>query len=414
MISAPMTVAIRALRDGELDDFVRSDAAAWGARIRDSDLASARGVLEPARLIVAEDGGRLVGRAALLAFELTVPGELRVPMAGCTWVSVAPTHRRQGLLRQLMLSQLESLRDGGEALAGLGASESVIYRRFGYGVASRVAAVEIETRYGGFGRPFTETGSVELLTRERAMERLPAVYDRVRTRLVGAVDRTAGQWGERYLRSDEDKDGAGPVFFCAHRSSPGDLDGFVSYRVAERWTDHNLADNTLRLEELLAEDLTAYLSLWRYCLDFDLCSRVRCERRPVDEPLLHWLADFRRLRQSPSDDLHLRIVDVPRALSARRYGCDGALVLEVDDEVCPWVAGRWRLEGGPDGAACAATDAPADLRCDAAALGSLYLGAFPAGELARAGRLEELTSGAVRRAGAMLGWSPQPFVPAMF
>jgi predicted acetyltransferase len=88
-------------------------------------------------------------------------------------------------------------------------------------------------------------------------------------------------------------------------------------------------------------------------------------------------------------------------------------VLEVTDAFCPWNAGRWRLvAAGEPGSAAATvepTDAPSDLALDVADLASAYLGAFRLTDLARAGRVEELAAGALRRADALFGWDRTPW-----
>ncbi|MCW2613680.1 MAG: GCN5-related N-acetyltransferase [Frankiales bacterium] len=66
---------------------------------------------------------------------MAVPGA-RVPVAGVTWVAVAPTARRQGVLRSFMTRQLTDLHERGTAVAALWASEGAIYQRFGYGPAA--------------------------------------------------------------------------------------------------------------------------------------------------------------------------------------------------------------------------------------------------------------------------------------
>ena len=59
-----------------------------------------------------------------------------LPATVVTFVAVLPTHRRRGVLSSMMRLQLADVRDGGEPLAILWASESVIYSRYGYGRAS--------------------------------------------------------------------------------------------------------------------------------------------------------------------------------------------------------------------------------------------------------------------------------------
>ncbi|MEA2672248.1 MAG: hypothetical protein QOG45_2468 [Chloroflexota bacterium] len=408
-----MSVELRGIDAGELAEFVRAEAPAWGNRITDADIAREASILEPDRVTACVDDGHVVGGAAILTRQLTVPGERQLPMAAVTWVFVHPTHRRRGLMRRLITGQLEGLRDGGEPIAALGATQSQLYRRFGYGVASFVAAVEIDTAHRGWAVPPVAGGHLEMAEPGDALGVVPGLYDRVRRLGNGMRDRHPAEWAAHYRHATEERDGAGPTFFVLHRTD-GDLDGFLSYRVAERWSRAGLAEYELRIQELVSAGHGAYAALWRFCLEFDLAARVTSARRPVDEPLVHLLADHRRLRQVVSDDLHVRIVDVPRALAGRAYSCDGAIVLEVADPLCPWVAGRYRLEGEAGGATCVPVSGAPDLRLDAAALGSVMLGGVSVEALWRARLVEELTPGALRRATAMFAWSPRPWLPDMF
>src|SRR5262245_35123292 len=99
-------------------------------------------VLPAERTIAAWEDGRAVGGAGAFPFELTVPGG-RVHAAGITAVGVLPTHRRRGVLRSMMRAQLDACRDQGESVAYLWATEDTIYGRFGYGIASFSAEVEL-------------------------------------------------------------------------------------------------------------------------------------------------------------------------------------------------------------------------------------------------------------------------------
>ena len=84
------------------------------------------------------------------------------------------------------------------------------------------------------------------------------------------------------------------------------------------------------------------------------------------------------------------MLDAAGALSARRYATEGSLVLEVVDEFRPDGAanGRFRLDGGPDGATCVAVDGSVepDVTLEASVLGSAYLGGVRFTTLATAGR----------------------------
>ena len=80
------------------------------------------------------------------------------------------------------------------------------------------------------------------------------------------------------------------------------------------------------------------------------------------------------------------------------------------DEFCPWNQGVWEL--GPEGAS-RSNSAP-ELRLDVATLGSAYLGGFTFGQLARAGRIEELVEGALNRADTLFRADRYPWCPEIF
>ena len=176
-----------------------------------------------------------------------------------------------------------------------------------------------------------------------------------------------------------------------------------------------VAAGTLRVLEIQAVHAEAEAAMWSYLFGIDLVDTITAGERPVDEPLRWRLPDPRRLRvRQLRDHLWVRVLDVATALSARTYGTDDALVLELDDELRPENNGRWLLDAGPDGATCVRTDRAADLALRAADLGALYLGGVPVSTLAAAGRVRELTSTAVARADAMLLVHPSPWCTTHF
>ncbi len=138
-LSAP-----RPLAESEFDQFLYLDELAFGSEPPSAAaLEIDKALLECDRTIGVFDGPQLVGGASIFSFEMTVPGG-RIPMAGVSWVSVMPTHRRRGILSSMMRHQLHDLHESsGEAVAGLTASEPPIYGRFGYGLASRIAQLTI-------------------------------------------------------------------------------------------------------------------------------------------------------------------------------------------------------------------------------------------------------------------------------
>ena len=409
-----MEPEIRPITADEFAAFVRTDATAFSDHISDDEIARTRQTFELERSLAAFADGEIAATTAAYSFELALPGPTTLPIAGVSYVAVLPTHRRQGLLRRLMRRQLDDLRARGEAVAALTASESGIYGRFGYGAATDVIYCEIARTHAAFARPTESSGRLRLCDHVAAFEVLIDVYNRVRMRQPGAVSRGMDAWREILRYPNGTEEAAARLFYAVHESAQGHADGIAVYGVENNWAD-GLPANTLHVRELFAATPRAYAALWRFCLDTDLVGTIKAQKRPVDEPLRWLLAEPRRLRVTRwTDDLWLRLVDVPAALAARRYATNGGIVLDVYDAFCPWNTGRYYLDGGTEGATCRPTTAPADLALDVADLGAAYLGGTRLGALARAGRVSELTTGALQRAEALFATDPAPWCATPF
>ena len=82
--------------------------AAFGEEQKEEDLDRHQKAMPRDRFLVTYDGAVPVGTTASLPFELTVPGG-ELAAGGVTWVGVLPSHRRRGILTQMMKRQLEDL-----------------------------------------------------------------------------------------------------------------------------------------------------------------------------------------------------------------------------------------------------------------------------------------------------------------
>jgi predicted acetyltransferase len=360
------------------------------------------------RMHAAFSDGAIIGGAGAFTFDMTVPGG-DVPTGGVTIVGVYPTHRRRGVLRSLMRAQLDDIHERGEPIAALWASEETIYGRFGYGLASWCGDVSLAHEYTSFAAPHDPVGTMRLIEPEEALETLPPVFERIRLQWPGMFSRNRMWWEHREIEdAEERRDGAGPKRWVVHEVD-GEIDGYAVYRHKPGW-DEGSTIAELRVLEALGATPEADRDLWAYLLAIDWKATVKTWLVPLGHPLFLLLATPRRLRFRMGDCLWVRIVDVGAALSARQYLDDGAIVFDVDDDFCPWNEGRWKLEGGE----AARTDDAADLRLPAQSLGSAYMGGVSFAELARAGRLEELTDGALARADALFRWDRHPWCPEIF
>ncbi|MEV0790881.1 GNAT family N-acetyltransferase [Kribbella sp. NPDC050459] len=336
--------------------------------------------------------GKIAGGSAIVSVEVTVPGGRQVALGGVTSTAVLPTYRRRGLLRQIMGAMLDDCRERGEFLAGLSASEGTIYGRYGFSPATFQHRWEVRRTDVAFRDDFTDTGSLDLVDSAEAGVVWPVLHEQVRAVRVGEISPLPGKWQNLAALP---ADGSGPAHHLVHRDTTGAVDGAAIFRLP--WSPDPALAGVLQVEAFEALTPVAYRALWALLLDFDLTKRVVAARRPVDEPLRWMLTNPRALKLTRTrDNLWLRILDVRRALEARTYAATDVLVLEVDGH------GRWRLDAAPDGAACTATDADADVSLTVNELGSLYLGGVRASELMYAGRVVERTAGSVSRLDALL------------
>ncbi|HEY7106223.1 MAG TPA: GNAT family N-acetyltransferase [Acidimicrobiia bacterium] len=408
-----MDITLRAVTVDEMIGFHRAVATAFGTIGSDDEVTEWGVGLEPERTIAAFDGDSIVGTAGAFTFELTVPGGALVPTAGVTVVGVHPTHRRRGLLRRMMDAQLDDVAARGEPLAVLTASESAIYSRFGYGLATFAARWTLRTEGTVLASPSRAVGRVRLLDAKEALAVVPALYDAARKRQVGEVTRSAEVW-QHDLGDRPGGKGPRKVFTAVHESVDGRADGFARYAVREDWSD-GIAQHMLEVIDLYALDDEVEAALWQFLLDIDLVARITAHRRPLDEPLRWRLEDPRRMvTGTVIDHLWVRVLDPARGLAARTYAGDDRIVLDLHDAFRPANDGRWSITPTPDGAAVQRTDADADLVLSAADLGSLYLGGVSATTLARAGRVVALTEGALARADRLFGVSPLPWCRTEF
>src|SRR6266567_4338178 len=288
-----MDLEIRPVEEGEVDAWLTAIGNAFGEAISEEHRQLERETLELDRTLAVFDGADIVGSAAAYSMELTVPGGT-MPLAGVTGVAVVPTHRRRGVLTELMRRQLADIRDRGEALAGLWASEGSIYQRFGYGMSTLHARFDIDRTRTAFARPLPpDPGRLRMVQRDEALRAMPAAYERVRPAVPGMLGRSPAWWKALFSDLEEHRHGASPLFFVLHEAG-GRVDGYLTYRVKSGW-DEGVPSGEAVVHELVAEDPPAYAALWRFILNHDLVAKVSGWKRPADEPLLYMLAEPRRL-----------------------------------------------------------------------------------------------------------------------
>ncbi|MCV7414873.1 enhanced intracellular survival protein Eis [Mycolicibacterium litorale] len=375
---------LRSVTDGDWAQMVRLDATNFGHVVDPSALAAWRTLIPDHGALVVADGPDVVGQSLYADLQLTVPGGAVLPVAGITWVSVAPTHRRRGLLRAMFTELHDRIAAAGLPVAALTASEGGIYGRFGYGPATVRHEWAVDRRLTRFRSDAPDAGGVRIVTPSEHLDAFTAVYDRWRRITPGGLARPRALWDDLFADRDEDRAGGSPLFAFLH------ADGYVLYR------NHGAGPRHVRVVDFKAATPEAHVALWRALCGMDLMERIEIGTHPAD-PLPYLLTDGRVVRTTgAADDLWLRLMDIPAALQARTYDDDLSVVLEVDDAF-RGDGGRFALQIRDGRAVCAPTGAAPDVTLDLDVLGALYLGGHRATAFAAANRLRTNDSDTVRR-----------------
>ena len=351
-----------------------------------------------------DDAGGLAGIYTSYDMSVTAPGPLdalaSVPMAGLSWVSVHPDHRRRGVLSQMIAHHFAQLHEQGVALSGLHAAEVPIYGRFGYGVSSLEVNLELE-RSTVFTAPSLEDAAQRVTTRffaadsDDAARMVHELHLRYAASTLGAVSRPELLARPIFVDLPLARQGHEPSqILLAHVD--GQPAGYAVFSREQKWTDGR-PKGAVTAPEVAAADPAVLLALARRLVDFDLTASIVIGGRAIDDPLLWWAGGPRALSLKSFDSLWLRLVDVDAALTARGYSSPCDISLAVVDPTCPWNQRTWRLTVDQEGAAtCMPTTDEADIRLPVQALGAAYLGSRTLATQAKEGLVNELRTGSLR------------------
>lgn len=407
-----MPVEIRTITPAELHP--------WSVAVRrgflnpsDVDDSAQRLALMPLdRAWGAFTGDQIVATLRSFPVELTLPDAVPLPASAVTQVTTTATHRRKGLAGQLVMADLEACRERGEPVSILIAAEWPIYGRWGYGPATESQSIAVDTRRTRVLR--TSSVALEFSDVPDFRSTVEGLFDRIRVDRVGEISRPDWFWdlalGILHLPA---KPEIAPAFHLVARDSAGAVVGALRYRVETTW-EAMLPSATVTVDLLLSADIEADIALWTYLLSIDLVTEVKASDRPVDEVLPWLLSDPRRARARDRHDfLWCRVLDVPAALSARRYRVEGEVILEIVDPH-GFAAGRYELKGGPLGGHCTPSTRSPDLTMPVDTLGAILLGGFSLSQLARAGWADAHQPGSTDLADLMFSTLAPPWCSTWF
>jgi predicted acetyltransferase len=336
-----------------------------------------------------------------------LPGGHLLPTSGLTGVTTHATHRRRGLLRDMLIKSLRADKEAGEPLSTLIAAEWAIYGRFGYGAATEHAAYTLKTSarwlYEGAGR-------VELVDNATMVAEAPAIYEQHHVAHASEIDRNAIDWRNK-ISGRPSKPWTGFQAIC--RNDQGVGTGYVRYTIDGTF-DARQPTGTLTLEELIAVDTETEARLWRYLCEIDWIQTIKAGDRSVSERVQWWIEDGRDFRLTErSDFIWARPLDVAQCLSMRTYATPIDVVIEVLDPL-GLCAGRYRLQSDKgEGAATPTTDSP-HLTLPVSTIGSVLFGGHTLELLASVGQCDEHKVGAIQSTSTALRTPTPPWSTTWF
>ncbi len=405
-----MPIELRSARSDELDQLGQLTSYVYGGNHGDGPENTITATTRPEWTLCAFDGPRLVSSFSTIPFTMRANGTA-VPMGGVSAVGTLPEYRRQGLVRRIATRAFADMRERGQAVASLWASQAAIYQRYGYAMASVLRSYRVDTADIAFHDGDDGTSRVERLDASSGYDLVKQVYIAFIADRMCYLHRARPLWLNNAL--DED-DAEGPIHIALSRGADGQPDGYAIYTLRAGKRNHASRGQEVVIRDLAWLSPGAYRSLWSFIARHDLVGSVRWDNAPADDPAVEFFMEPRLLHARDHEGFWLRVVDVPQALSGRGWDADGELTIAVaEDALAPWNTGTWRVSVSGGAAEVASGDGRPDLRLSVKALALLYTGRRSARELGAWGMLEG-EPGALRRADALFATPHAPHCPDHF
>lgn len=364
----------------------------------------------PEWTLCAFDGPRMVASSCAIPFTMRANGQA-MPCAGVSVVGTLPEYRRRGLVRELTTRGFAAMRERGQSVAALWASQAAIYQRYGYTMTTVQRDYSVDTVDIGFHDGDPGSATVERLAVEAGFDIAKRIY------IDYIADRTCYLHRARVLwlnNALEEVASEGPIHIGISCDSSGKPNGYAIYTLRASRRDHPSRSQEIIVRDLAWLTLDAYRSVWSFLARHDLVGRVRWRSAPKDDPAAELFTEPRLLNARDHEGIWFRVVDVAPALESRGYDETGEVSIEIGaDDVAPWNAGTFLIEASPQGAKVSRSSVSADVQLSIKALASLYTGFRTARELAAWGLISGSEDG-IRRADALFRTRHAPHCPDHF
>jgi len=412
--------------ESEWSGITRCISDAFGETVEPTSDELKRKLRPSERRVAVGDAQGAIGGCFAYDFSVSLGGGARCQAGGLCGVGITPAAQGRGGLRAMMQHHLRQSIDLGDAASVLMASESGIYQRYGYGIATEMVQWHMNTlEFSLLDPDFNEkprikqVGSEQLSAEQAAVEQITG-------------EQTSSEQSPVEIKIVHDRSLAIPILESIHRKhcavqamevvrdelwwramlepvEPGWVsvgnskfiaisynrehlaDGYAIYSCKnspDTHFSHGRADSTVVLTEICTNSMAAEIALFQYLVNLPWCRQLLWELGPVDPRIRHFMSDPRQLwQQRRVDMMWLRPLNVEKLLTDRFYIGDGSVVIDYIDPWFPELSGRWSLTVNAARSVLRASDSSRYVALGPSEFAAIYAGTIRVTELASVGKI---------------------------
>lgn len=285
-------------------------------------------------------------------------------MGGIGGVATWPEYRRHGMVKQLLVHALQTMKAAGQTVSFLHPFEFPFYRKFGWETYTEFKKYEIPKEL--IINQFHSTGQMKRTSDWRLLNE---VYQAYAKQFNGMLNRNEEWWIRQVIKKDNQS--------ALYYNEKGIANGYILYKVKNK---------EMLVNELVFLDESARSGIWKYIADHDSMMDKVVLKAPADDQLAYILRNP-RIKQEVMAYFMARIVDLvpfleklPMAAGLEKH----KLEMHVTDEFAPWNNGVFSVKWSPSGKAkvksIVANEQPKNkaaavvIICDISTLSAMFLG----------------------------------------
>ena len=366
-----MAIEIRPASDAEMGQLGQLTSYVYGGAFGDGEDNLPARSNRAEWTLCAFDGARMVASYAAIPFTMRANGTA-MALAGVSVVGTLPEYRRRGLLRRIIELSFRQMREAGQSVAALWASQAAIYQRYGYSRGSVLRHYSLDTADAELLTAPDLRLSVTRHQGGAAFDVMRDLYRAFISHRTLYLHRAKPLWHAGVLREDA---ALGPVHVAVCRGADERPLGYAAYTLRAGKVDHPARGQEIVVRDLAWLEIDACRALWAFLARHDLVGRITWRSAPADDPAPELFVEPRMLQARSAEGVWFRVVDVEQALAGRGYDSDGEIILEVPaDRETPWNGGNYRLTVSDGQADVTRTHRAADITLHVKSLSSAFTG----------------------------------------